>query len=105
MTPGALVYKDPQAEEPYGFDWTAYLADLGPTVLIDTSEWIISGTEGSPVPLAVDDESVVTGRLKTQAYFSGGTEGKKYRITNRIVTDSVPAVTDDRSLYMLVMPR
>jgi len=105
MTPGDLIIKDPQSDEPYYMNWTAWLADLGPTVVIASSEWLVSGSEGSPVPLTIHDALVLAGDRTTQAFFSGGTNGKKYRVTNRIVTNSVPDATDDRSVWMLVNPK
>ena len=101
--PGDLIEKDPDSIEPYGFDWTAYLSELGEDVLIDTSEWFITtAADESPVGLTIDDDEIEAGNLKTKAMFSGGTRSVKYRVTNRIVTDSVPAVTDDRSVWFKV---
>jgi hypothetical protein len=94
--------KDSNSDEPIGFDWTAWLAELGTGIVINTSTWTITG--GDAV-LTKHDESIVAGSLKTQAYFAAGTVGKKYTITNRVVTNSSPTVTDERSFQYLVVNR
>lgn len=100
--PGALILKDPSSDEPQGFDWTDWLAELGTGVTIATSTWTISGPDSI---LTKHNESIVTGDLKTQAYFAAGTPGSKYTVTNRVVTDSSPAVTDERSFQYLITNR
>lgn len=100
--PGSLVLKDPSSDEPQGFDWTVWLAELGASVTIATSTWTITGPDAV---LTKHDESIVTGNRKTQAYFAAGTQGKKYTVTNRVVTNSAPAVTDERSFLYLVQSR
>ena len=100
--PGDLILKDPSSDEPQGFDWTAWLAELGGSVTITTSTWTITGSDAV---LTYHDGSIVAGALKTQAYFAAGTVGVKYMVVNRIVTNSSPAVTDERSFYVLVQNR
>lgn len=100
--PGSLIMKDPSSDEPQGFDWTAWLAELGVGVAISTSTWTISGSDAA---LTKHDESIVAAGLKTQAYFAAGTLGKKYTIVNHVVTNSSPAVTDERSFQYLVQNR
>jgi hypothetical protein len=100
--PGSLIVKDPSSDEPQGFDWTAWLAELGSGVKISTSTWTITGPDSV---LTKHNESIVTGELKTQAYFAAGTAGRKYTITNRVVTNSSPTVTDERSFQYLISNR
>ena len=100
-SPGDLSQKDTSSDEPYGFDWTAWLAELGPSVTIATSTWTIVGPDAA---LTKHDETIVNGQHKTQAYFAGGTANKKYTVTNRIITNSSPPVTDERSCYVLGCP-
>ena len=100
--PGDLIAKDPSSDEPQGFDWTDWLAELGVGVLIQTSTWTIAGSDAV---LTKHDDTIVAGSLKTQAYFAAGTAGVKYTITNRVVTNSSPAVTDERSFYVRVENR
>ena|SRR5215467_2305519 len=98
--PGDLITKDTSADEPQGFDWTAYLAELGST--ITTSTWTITGPDAV---LTTHDPTIISGNLKTKVYLSAGTAGKQYTVTNRIVTNSSPAVTDERSFFVLVQDR
>jgi hypothetical protein len=100
--PGDLIVKDPSADEPQGLDWTAWLTELGPSVQIASSTWTITGPDAI---LTKHDESIVTGSLKTQVYLAAGTADAKYTITNRVTTNSAPAVTDERSFYVLVQNR
>ena len=100
--PGSLIMKDPSSDEPQGFDWTIWLAELGVGVVISTSTWTITGTDAV---LTKHDETIVAGALKTQAYFAAGTAGKKYTITNHVVTNSAPPVTDERSFQYLITNR
>jgi hypothetical protein len=100
--PGSLIIKDPGSDEPQGFDWTTWLAELGAGVAIGTSIWTITGPD---VLLTKHDETIVTGAKKTQAYFAAGTLGKKYTIVNRVITNSSPPVTDERSFQYLIQNR
>jgi len=101
MKPQWNATKDPDSVEPYGFDWTHYLTDLGEDVLLASSEWFVESTE-SPSALEIDSDSILAGSLKTQAVFSGGTLGTIYRVINRITTSSSPVVTDDRSVTFTI---
>lgn len=95
---GSLVTKDPDATAwPRGIDWTAYLANIADDETIASSSWSVSGKDAV---LTIDggSPSIVTGNLKTQARFSGGTRGVRYIVTNRIVTSS--GVHDDRSFVV-----
>lgn len=101
--PGSLIMKDANADEPLGFDWSAWLTELGAGTIIMSSTWIVSGpdavlTTHNPTIVAPDN-------LKTQVYLSGGTLNAKYTITNRITTNNTPSVTDDRSFRVLVQNR
>jgi hypothetical protein len=100
--PGDLIVKDPSAVEPYGFDYTTWLAELGSGVTIQTSTWTVSGPDAL---LTLSNTSILTGSLKTQAYINAGTVGFRYTVTNRVVTNSTPAVTDERSYSVLVQDR
>lgn len=100
--PGDLITKDPAADEPQGFDWTDYLAELGIGVIINTSTWAITGTDAV---LTSHDPAIVLGNLKTQVYLAAGTAGVRYTVTNHIVTNSSPTVTDERSFDVLVQDR
>ncbi len=97
-----LIEKDPNSIEPQGLDWTDYLAELGASVGIDSSTWTVSTITDDAAPLTLSDDSIVTGDRKTSVFLTGGTEGSRYTVTNRIITDSVPPVTDDRSFLVLI---
>ncbi len=100
-TPGDLLLKDPQSDEPEGFDWTSWLLDLAPTATIVTSAWTITGKDAA---LTAHDPSIAAG-LTTQASFVGGTLGRTYTVTNRITTNTLPVATDERSFQYLVENR
>lgn len=98
---GETVPKDPDSTEPYGIDWTAYLAELGGAVLVGTSEWEVSPAG----ELTLTNQTIVSGSKKTQVTLSGGVVGKTYTVRNRIETNSIPVVIDDRSFYVQVKQR
>lgn len=84
--------KDPDSEVKYGFDWTAYLA--GEAIL--TSEWIVEGL--------VNEGDSFEGS-QTTILLSGGTQGQRYVVTNRITFSSGAGTeTDDRSMIIPVRP-
>ena len=101
--PGDLIEKDPSATEPQGFDWTDYLLELGAGVLIATSTWAVDS--GPDAILTLANDSIVVGSLKTQVYLVAGTLGGRYTVRNRIVTNSTPPVTDDRSFDVFMVQR
>lgn len=92
---GGTITKDPDANRVYVMDWTN---DIG-AAEISTSTWIVSGPDSS---LAADNDSIVTGNKKAQVRLTGGTLGKAYTVTNRIVTNASPAETEDASVKVLV---
>jgi len=95
--PGDLVVLDPEGElQPWGFDWTAWLAEIGPSERVADSVWSFSGKDAA---LQISDSSIVTGQLQTQAKFGLPTRGVKYAVTNRITTTS--GAKDDRTFYIL----
>lgn len=89
-----LFQKDTDSTEPFGFDWTTYLAEIGASETIASSTW-----SATPSGLTLSGGSIVTGSLKTQIKVSGGTVGTRYTVTNRIVTSS--SYTDDRSFIVI----
>jgi hypothetical protein len=101
ISPGDLVVKDPSAVKVYQFDWTNYLTDLGVETIV-TSSFTITGPDSV---LTKDNESVVSGSLKTQLRLSAGTAGGLYTVANLITTNASPANTDERSFLVLVQDR
>lgn len=84
--------KDPSADKDYSWDWSDWLTS---PETISTSAW-----SSSPEGLTLHDGQVASGVAST--FISGGMAGKKYTVTNRIVTNSTPARTDERSFVLLV---
>ena len=81
--------KDPDSNLDYGFDWTDWLV-TGESIA--SSSWIL--------PSDLVEESTIFSANKTSIYFSGGVSGYTYTVTNRIVTDSTPPRTEDRSFTL-----
>jgi hypothetical protein len=80
--------KDPNATLDYKVDWSAWLgADT-----ISTSSWIVP----SGITQTTASNTATTGTI----WLSGGTEGRTYQITHRIVTTA--GRTDDRSFLIKV---
>lgn len=95
---GELCMKDPNATEwAKGIDWTSYCAERATT--ITDSEWLIDPSGA----LTNEDDSIVTGNLKTQIKLSGGDLGRTYTVTNRITTAA--GGVDDRSFQVLIKHR
>lgn len=97
-----LVDKDPNATLDYSRDWNrnaAGAADgtgwLGAGETITASTWVIESKPDDPNPLsqATPAPSQVAG--KATIWLSGGTAGKRYKVTNRIVTSQ--GRTDERT--------
>lgn len=91
MTHVGTFTKDPSAVLDYCIDWSAWLG----SDTISTSTWTV--TAG----LTKDSDTNTT--TTATAWFSGGTVGKKYVATNRIVTAA--GRTDDRSILIEVRNR
>lgn len=93
-----LFQKDTDSTEPFGHDWTPWLAEIGASETIASSTW-----SATPSGLTLSGGSIVTGSLKTQIKVTGGVVGTRYTVTNRIVTSS--GYTDDRSFQLIGVDR
>lgn len=91
---GSLV-KDPDAERVIRFDWDA---DLPEGAEIDTSTWIVSPSG----ELATDNAAIADDGRSATVRLTGGEAGSSYTLTNRIVTDTTPAETEDASITVHV---
>lgn len=103
LKPGDTIPKDAASVEPYGFNWTSYLAGLidgSGTDTIATSTWAVSCPDESSPTLTITSASIVSGSLKSQAKLNGGTEGLTYEVKNTIVTAA--GDTDDRVIYVRI---
>lgn len=100
MTPGGSIRHDPSAERFIEFDWSAALVKRdGTTAAIATSTFSIIGPDSA---LTYDNASILSGATSTTARVKGGTNGKTYTLTNRIVTNESPSQTDERSVFIRI---
>lgn len=84
--------KDPDSEEVFGINWTAYLAEIADDETIASSSWT--------VPSGLTEESDSFTDTHANVKLSGGVVGATYRVTNRITTSG--GTTDDESLIISV---
>ena len=96
---GGLVTKDPAGINVFWFDWTAYLSNLGSVQTIATPTFTITGDDAN---LTQDQVAAVDSNRQAQVRLSGGTLGKRYNVTSRIVTNGSPAETEERSISVLI---
>lgn len=90
MTP---FIQDPQAVLDYPFDWSIYLAG-GDT--IQTSVFVADSG-------VVVESDTILDPLTTVVWLSGGTKGKRYAVTNHVLT--VGGRDDEWTIYVLVKER
>lgn len=93
--PRPWIAKDPDAVLDYSFDWGAWLAE---GELISSYVVTVDGVTLNSHARSVD---VVT------AWVSGGTPdpGETASITCKVTTDSVPARTEQRTIYLKIRER
>jgi hypothetical protein len=104
ISPNNVIEKDTNENRVIVFDWDEN--NLGTDVTISTSTWVITAIRPAgetPVNLANDNSSILSGSRKTQTRLTGGTLGSEYRVTNRVVTSESPAQTKERSVYVAVV--
>jgi YD repeat-containing protein len=105
VKPGNVIEKDTNENRVIQFDWDTD-GNLAAAVTISTSTWVITAirpASETPVALANDNSSILSGSRKTQTRLTGGTLGSEYRVTNRVVTSESPAQTKERSIYVAVV--
>ena len=97
-TPHDWPDKDPDEVLAYTIDWQDS-ADpvLGTSETISTSTWTV------PAGLTKDSDSKTN--TTATVVLSGGTAEVKYQIANKIVTDSSPARTYERTVNLKVKER
>lgn len=98
VVPGETLKKDPDAELVYRFNWEAWLG----AAEIDDYTIVIAGPDSE---LTQDNDSLVAGNQNVDVRLLGGTAGKQYTLTCRIVTDEAVPQTDDRSVTIWVRER
>lgn len=104
IQPNGLYEKDTNENRVVVFDWDA--ENLASSVEIATSTWVVTVERPSgetPVGMANDNSSILSGNRKTQTRLTGGTVGSLYRVTNRIVTNESPAQTKERSVFVQIV--
>lgn len=69
--------KDPAAMLDYAVDWSRWLAE-GETIA--TSTWT--------VPAGITSEEEANNSTAAQIWLAGGSVGKRYRVTNKIITSA-----------------
>lgn len=87
-----LEAKDPDEILDYEIDWAAEL-ESGES--ISTSTWT--------VPDGITEDSSTNSTTTTTIVLSGGTAGEEYIITNKVVTDSSPARTHEKTMIVPVL--
>lgn len=98
--PTLVFTKHPNEKLPLTVDWTTDADDLGSTV--DTSTW--HGSDGGSIPAGITkvSDTVLAGNKKTQAIFSGGTDGTDYALINKAVFDDAGATTLEQAVIIQV---
>lgn len=87
--------KDPSDELDYKVDWSEWLAGSSPVDTIATSTWTVDAG------ITKDSDSNTT--TDATIWLSGGTAGRTYHVTNRIVTAG--GRTAERSIYIAVLQK
>ena len=100
IKPFSAVQQDPTEAIIRQFDWTDWLREISTTAEVATSTFTVSDADDAA--LTVDQDSIVTGGLKTQFRVNGGTPGQTYKVTNTIVTNESPAQTGVRYFWVQV---
>lgn len=85
--------KDPDAVLDYAVDWSDFLSATDPSDTITESSWT-SDDSG----ITIDSDSSTDTEAKV--WLSGGTVGKRYALTNHILTAG--GREDDRTIYIRV---
>jgi hypothetical protein len=91
---GGLYIKDPESERLITFDWSN---DFDAGVEFADSDFVVSGPDAN----LTTDNATTTG-LTASVRLLGGTPGKVYTLTHRVVTNESPAQTDDESVRVLI---
>lgn len=87
--------KDAQAVLDWAFDWSSWL-QAGES---------ISGTPTVTVDAGLTKDSQSNTTSVVTVWLSGGTVGNTYKVACRIVTNSSPARTDERTIAIRVTER
>jgi hypothetical protein len=83
VSPDTFPDKHPDVDRPYSIDWGKKDLQTGETIA--SSAWSIEGPDALLMTANLSFTSTVT-----TIFLSGGTLGAQYKVTNEIVTNSVP---------------
>jgi len=89
--------KDPNSIVEYGRNWGGTDGWLASNETITTSNWYITSDEEDIPTLAINitGSGISVDELSTSVWLEGGTDGVKYKLTNRITTSQ--GRTEDRT--------
>lgn len=87
-----LEPKDPDESVDYQIDWSNEL-EVGE--VISSSTWT--------VPVGITDLGKANSDTGTTIFLEGGVAGEEYMISNKIVTDSSPARTHEKTMIVPVL--
>jgi len=89
--------KTPEGALDYTIEWGDWLTGVE---VVSSSVWSISPDDA----ILVNDSGDISGTgLDTIGWFSGGSEGVTYLLTNTITTDASPARTTSRSFLLSIL--
>ena len=88
----------------YKFDAKALTNGTGDSDWLASGEVIASHTITPEAGITVDSSSQEDTNTSVQVWLSGGALGGKYEVACEIVTDSVPARTMSRSIFVTIVP-
>jgi hypothetical protein len=82
--------KDPDATIDITFDWSDWLTDIGAAIISDVTFTAVG----------VDNADVFHDNTTATIFVSGGTTGVPSTVACKIVTNTTPARTDERTVYI-----
>lgn len=106
IRPGATIIHDPHAKLVYGVTWVDWLAE---NAVIEGAAWTLADADPAdpedPLVLEQDNDEIAVDGKSASVRLTGGTAGRKYKVTVHIVTGETPVQEDDRSFYLKVKDR
>lgn len=93
--------KDVNAILDYTWDWRAKTNGTGSSDWLAVGENIATATLTADPALTLANTSNTTSQVTTFVQ-PGGAPGTTYKVTCKIVTNSTPARTDERSIYITI---
>lgn len=94
--PGDTIPKDPDADLPYDFDWSAWLGD---------DATIADHDVAAATGITKVSSEIIENDTKVRVRLTGGTAGTVYSLRCRVTTDETPPRIDDRTVNIRVKQR